>query len=272
MESLIRRAYPLRVAALVAALLAVAPASAQVPATPRGADKAPDDVRPLLGAWDLELVGQPRKCTLTLGAETAGRGRQVRFPATCRRALPVLDGVAAWSPGPQGALRLEDAQGKPVIAFQESGADKLLQGKGPDGQTYGLDSKAYPRAARRAAQRPAEVAALSAQRPTAVDPSSAPKPEALPGRYGVMRQANRETCKLALSQGPVTSAGRSPAAIEGSCTDTGLNIFDPIGWRYADGRLTLIARKGHSIDLISENGLWRKDPAVGAPLMLKRLP
>jgi hypothetical protein len=270
MASLIGRPHRLCASALVLALLA--PAQAQTPATPRGADTAPDDVRSLLGAWDLELVGQPRKCTLTLGAEPAARGRQLRFPATCRRALPVLDTVAAWNPGGQGAPRFEDAQGKPVIAFQETGADKLLQGKGPDGQTYGLDSKAYPRAARRPAQRPAEIAAAAAQRATVVDPARAPGAETLPGRYGVMRQANRETCKLALSQGPVTSAGRSPAAIEGSCTDTGLNIFDPVGWRYADGRLTLVARKGHSIDLVSENGIWRKDPAVGAPLMLKRLP
>lgn len=273
MESLIQRTHLSRTAGiLAAALFATATASAQTPAAPRGAERAPGDIRPLLGAWDLELVGQPRKCTLTFAAEPAAQGNRLRFPATCRRALPVLDAVASWSIGAQGVPRFNDSSGKPVIAFQPTGADKLLQGQGPDGQTYGLDSKAYPRAARSATQRPAEITATAAQRPTVVDLAGAPGAETVPGRYAVMRQANRETCQLALSQGPITAAGRNPAAIEGSCGDTGLNIFDPVGWRYAAGRLTLVARKGHSVDLVFENGQWRKDPAVGAPLMLRKLP
>ena len=53
--------------------------------------------------------------------------------------------------------------------------------------------------------------------------------------------------------------------------DTGLTIFDPVGWRYAGGRLTLVARRGHGTDLVFENGQWRKDPAVGAPLLMRKL-
>ena len=87
----------------------------------------------------------------------------------------------------------------------------------------------------------------------------------------MMRQQNREACRLSLQVGPATSSGNAPAAFEGSCGDTGLTIFDPVGWRYTAGRLALVARKGHSIELIFENGQWRKDPAVGAPLMLRKL-
>ena len=42
-------------------------------------------------------------------------------------------------------------------------------------------------------------------------------------------------------------------------------------WRYATGRLTLVARRGHGTDLVFENGQWRKDPAVGAPLLMRKL-
>ncbi len=76
--------------------------------------------------------------------------------------------------------------------------------------------------------------------------------------------------------GPAPAAGTAPgqmapAAFDGGCQDTGLTIFDPVGWRYAGGRLALVARRGHSVELVFENGQWRKDPAVGAPLLMRKL-
>lgn len=257
---------------LAAGMLLVchATASAQTAPLPRGADKAPPAIAPLLGAWDLEQIGASRRCTITLGAEQAAHGRQLRFPATCRRALPILDGVASWNVGPQGAPRLDDALGKTVIAFRETG-DAGLRGKGPDGKDYWLDPKSHPRAARRPAVSRAEAAATAAQRPTVVDPAKAPAPETLPGRYMMMRQPNREACRIVLGPAAADVQARAPASFEGSCQDTGLTIFDPVGWRYAAGRLALVARKGHSVELVFENGQWRKDPAVGAPLLLRKL-
>ncbi len=257
---------------LAASILLACPAvaSAQTAPAPRGADKAPPAIAPLLGAWDLEQIGAARKCTITLGAEEAAHGRQLRFPATCRRALPILGSIASWNVAPDGSPRLNDALGKAVIAFRKD-SDAGLQGKGPDGKDYGLDPKSHPRAAPRAAVRPAEAAATAAQRRTAVDPASAPSPESLPGRYAVMRQANREACRIALDPAPAGAQAQAPAAFEGNCQDTGLTIFDPVGWRYAAGRLALVARKGHSVELVFEGGQWRKDPAVGAPLLLRKL-
>lgn len=247
-----------------------AAASAQTAPVPRGADKAPPAIAPLLGAWDLEQIGASRKCTITLGAEEAANGRQLRFPATCRRALPVLDSITSWNVAPDGSPRLNDAVGKAVIAFRKNG-DAGLQGKGPDGKDYWLDPKSHPRAAPRPAVSRAEAAATAAQRATVVDPASAPAPESLPGRYAVMRQPNREACRIVLGPASAGAQPRAPASFEGNCQDTGLTIFDPVGWRYAAGRLALVARKGHSVELVFENGQWRKDPAVGAPLLLRKL-
>lgn len=258
---------------LLAAGLALVPVggpSAQTPPPPRGADTAPPAIAPLLGAWDIEQVGASRRCTITFGVEEAVHGRQLRFPATCRRALPILGEVASWNVGPDGSPRLNDALGKAVILFRENG-DAGLQGKGPDGKEYWLDPKSHPRAAPRPVVKPAEAAAIAAQRPTIVDPASAPAPESLPGRYAAMRQPGREACRIVLAPAPAGSPSRAPAAFEGECRDTGLTIFDPVGWRYSAGRLTLVARKGHGVDLVFENGQWRKDPAVGAPLLLRRI-
>lgn len=250
--------------------VAMGTAQAQTPPLPRGAESAPDAIRPLLGAWDIEQIGAPRKCTITLGTEATAGGRQVRFPATCRRALPILDDVAAWSPGTGGQPELKDASGKSVIAFARAKPGADIEGKATDGKQYVLSSKDHPRAARAPVVNAAEQAATAAARPTTVNPATAPAADSLPGRYALMRQVNREACRLTLS-GNADASGRATAAFEGSCNDTGLMIFDPAGWRYAGGRLTLIARKGHSIDLVFENGQWRRDPAVGAPLMMRKL-
>ncbi|MCV9936646.1 protease inhibitor Inh/omp19 family protein [Boseaceae bacterium BT-24-1] len=252
------------------ALLVASPAGAQTAPLPRGAGQAPEALKPFIGAWDLEKLGSARECTVTFGAEAAGQGRQVRFPATCRRALPILTGVVAWDVA-DGTPRLLDGHGKPVIVFSEK-ADPGRRGKGSDGAEYGLDPTGYVRAQQRPAPGRAELAATAAARPTAVDPASAPASATVPGRYAVMRQVGRDVCKLVLSTAPSANAGAFATSFDGLCPDTGLTIFSPIAWRYEAGRLELIARKGHKVELVFEGGQWRKDPAVGAPLMLKKLP
>lgn len=262
-----------RIAAASLALAALgASAAAQTPALPRGGDAAPEPVRLLLGAWDLELSGAARKCTLTLAAEEVAGGRQLRFPAICRRALPILSQVTSWAVAPDGQPRLNDAAGKPVITFARPATGKLLPGQGTDGQSYGLDPRNYSRYASRGPASAAAANAQAAQRRTPVDPATIQPADTVPGRYVMMRQQNREACRLELAPGPSAPAGQAPARLEGTCSDTGLMIFDPAGWRYGAGRLVLVARKGHSVEFVFENGQWRKDPPVGAPLMLRKVP
>lgn len=261
-----RRALPLAALAVL-----VAPAALAQAVLPRGAERAPEALKPFIGAWDLEKLGASRKCTVTFGAEAGGQGRRVRFPATCRRALPILGEVVAWDVSSAGAPRLLDGAGKAVVSFDEK-ADPGRRGKGSDGSQYGLDPKGYVRAAARPAPSRAELAATAAARPTAVDPATAPAAGSLPGHYAVMRQPGRDVCRIVLSTSPSANAGASVANFDGLCPDTGLTIFSPVAWRYEAGRLELIARKGHKVELIFEGGQWRKDPAVGAPLLLKKLP
>src|SRR4051794_41844592 len=46
------------------------------------------------GAWGMSLDGSYRKCRVTLGPEDLGSARPLRFPAGCRRALPILNATA----------------------------------------------------------------------------------------------------------------------------------------------------------------------------------
>lgn len=255
-----------RLASVTLAALAASPTLAQTAPLPRGAQQAPDAVRPLLGAWDLELDGSPRRCTVTFAAEiAAGTDRQLRFPATCRRALSILTEASQWGFTPQGQPQLRDKAGKELIAFAQGSAGVGFSGKGSDGQNYRLSPGDHPRAAPTPLRSAPVQRAEQASQRTAVDPARAPAAETLPGRYVMMRQQNREACRLELN-------ASGSAAFTGRCDDTGLAIFDPTAWRYERGRLTLVARRGHVVELVFESGQWRKDPPLGAPLMLRKLP
>jgi hypothetical protein len=259
-------------AAALATLTSAGPALAQTPPFSRQEQAATGPLRALLGAWDLEQVGGVRRCTVILAGEGVAGGRKLRFPAICRRGLPLLTEAVAWTITPDGLPRFDRFSGQPLLAFARAGTGAGFEARLPDGTQYRLDPKSYPRLPPLREPGAAERAALAARAPTAVDPARAPSAESLPGRYSMMRQPNREACRIVLNAGPPAPTGRLPAAFEGNCSDTGLTIFDPAGWRYAAGRLSLIARKGHSVELVFENGQWRKDPAVGAPLLLKKLP
>jgi len=56
------------------------------------------------------------------------------------------------------------------------------------------------------------------------------------------------------------------------CHDAGIAAFDPVAWCYEGGRLTISARRGHEVALVSEReGQWRRDPEVGATLVLRKV-
>ena len=69
----------------------------------------------------------------------------------------------------------------------------------------------------------------------------------------------------------ITASGRYEARLLDGCRDAGLSAFDPVAWSYGAGRLTLVARRGHEVQLVSEReGRWRRDPEVGATLVLRK--
>ena len=107
--------------------------------------------------------------------------------------------------------------------------------------------------------------------PTPIDPEKAPPFAALPGVYAVDRYFSREVCRISLGPAMLDASGRYEARLIEGCHDNGLHAFDPVAWRYGAGRLTLEARRGHEVTLISERDRqWRRDPDVGATLVLRK--
>ena len=220
------------------------------------------------GAWELALEGSHRRCRLSLGLEPGGIGHILRFPAGCRRAFPFLNSVGGWDVPGHGRLRLLDVLGGPGLDFKEEAADTLVA-RTANGELYRIERPER-------AEHPVEAVRLPPPIPigvpqvTPIDPAKAPPFASLPGTYLIDRYAEREVCRIALATGSGQD-GRYPAILLEGCRDLGLSAFAPVAWRYEGGRLTLTSRRGHEVTLVSERpGHWRRDPEVGATLVLRK--
>lgn len=250
-----------RIAALAAAALCVG-----------AGPVAPRDVAAVAGGWELSLENSHRKCPLTLAADPAGVGRQLRFPAGCRRALPIVNTMVGWLVD-GSAVRLVDQDGRPVLQFAASDDPDRLQAKAANGESYLIERKSELRAARAVAPSLPPAPALGVPQMTPIDPEKAPPYGTVPGVYVVDRYIEKDVCRIDLGRAMLTAAGRHEVRLLEGCRDAGLAAFDPVSWRYEAGRLTLTARRGHEVTLISEReGQWRRDPEVGAMLVLRKAP
>src|SRR4051812_42162638 len=81
---------------------------------------SPDDAA---GAWEMSLDGSHRKCRVTLGPEDLGSARPLRFPAGCRRALPILNAMAGWA-FENGLIRFFGKDGEAGLAFEPQEAEQ----------------------------------------------------------------------------------------------------------------------------------------------------
>lgn len=257
------------------------------------------------GQWDMSL-GADRTCRMTLEAGTASGG-SVDMPALCRRSLPILTKVGLWALPKADDIELADTSGKPILDFAAR-SESALSARGPEGETYHFvpvnapgDLKFEPQDASGApgfdvvqatpatptvsnppqnagATSPAKSAASSAPvKSTAPPPKPsaaalALKPADVAGRYSVEREAGRDAGCLLILDDRAKAQGGTKASLAPACRDQGIMIFDPVGWRLAEGRLVLTARRGHTTHLdLQPDGTWLKDPNEGKPLILKKL-
>ncbi|MGU3538461.1 AprI/Inh family metalloprotease inhibitor [Methylobacterium sp. A54F] len=241
-----------------------APPAAPAPGEPGFVASLPEAATGVPGTWDLSRDGTNRRCVMTLTGDSGEAGRRLRFPAGCRKALPVLNGVAGWLFA-DAAVRLVDRDLRPVLSFARRPDQRSLLARSEAGEPYSLVPLQI------AAMRPPEPAPAAPPAPSpaaAAEPAPAgPRPE--PGIYALDRYNDREVCRLAL--GPPEGAN-APVRVLDGCRDSGIAIFDPASWRYVAGRLVLSARRGHVVNLVpTGTGGWRRDPETGVTFILRRV-
>lgn len=120
--------------------------------------------------------------------------------------------------------------------------------------------------------RPAETAAVAA--PALAKPGS-DRPE--PGIYALDRFTQKDVCRVALDPRPAALASApdttlAPARLLPGCSDSGITVFEPVSWRFANGHMTLKAKRGHSLNLVANGeGAWRRDPDNGTTFVLRKV-
>jgi len=226
------------------------------------------------GVWELSLDGSNRKCQIILMTQGVGATQALRFPAGCRRALPILNTTAGWGLN-KGLIRFLGQDGQPLLSFELRSSDQAgLAARGPGGEAYLLEPKERAPGSQQlesAAPRLPPRLASPMPRLTPVEPDKAPPVAAVPGVYVVDRYLEREVCRISLEPATLDATGRNEAHLLEDCHDNGLHVFDPAAWHYEAGRLTLQARRGHQVSFIPEReGQWRRDPDVGSTLVLRK--
>jgi hypothetical protein len=231
-------------------------------------------IRASAGGW--EIMGEKgRKCRLQLNPKEKRPDLVVGVPAPCRRSMPALAAVQGWGLGEDGRVVLRDGKGQALGEFTRTGDGPMTGRIGNATLTLQPMSGRYPDPARMAAL--AAVASGPQRDDFTLAPP--PPPEQTPGVYVMLRAQKKEACRVQLLAEPMQAArGAAPprpdakgARFIGNCPDVGISIFDPVGWRMSDQRLFLIARKGHEAGFShGTDRLWRRDPAVGQVLMMRK--
>lgn len=259
-------------AALLAASAGVGAVLAQDGADAPFVPSLPDSIAGVPGTWDLSRDGGTRRCVMTLSADSTDSGRRVSFPAGCRKALPILNGIAGWLFA-DGTVRLVDKNLRPLLLFTRRPDARSLGASAAGGESYSLVplqiAAMQPPSAAPATPQSAEAPASAKDpAPSRADPLP-PGERPSPGTYALDRYREQDVCRLDLMEG---DSARAPVRIREGCRDGGVSVFDPVAWRYASGRLTLTAKRGHSVDLVpAGEGRWRRDPDIGTTFVLRRV-
>ncbi|MGL4727938.1 MAG: AprI/Inh family metalloprotease inhibitor [Bosea sp. (in: a-proteobacteria)] len=232
-------------------------------------------MRATTGAWEIELE-PTRKCRIQLNPKDKRADLVVGVPAPCRRSMPAMAAVQLWGLSEDGRIVLRGANGQPLGEFVREGEGPMKGRIGNAALSLQPMSGRYPEPARMAAL----AAVASAPQPredfTLAPP---PPPEQTPGVYTMLRAQRKEACRFELLAEPMQAPRNAPpprpdvkaARFVGNCPDVGFSTFDPAGWRMADRRLFLVARKGHEAGFsYGTDKLWRRDPATGQVLMLRK--
>ena len=261
-----------------------APGLSETPAAvspPTGfVETLPPTIEGVPGTWDLSRDGSTRRCVMTLASQSFESGRRLSFPAGCRRALPILNEVAAWL-FVDGVVRLVDKNVRPVLIFKARDDRRSLMAKTEGGEVYSLVPLQIVAMAPPPAPAPDGGSGYKLERddPTAAGGQNTgaqtsaatpagPRPTA--GIYALDRYREQDVCRLELK--PAEGGGTATVRLLEGCRDSGLTTFDPAAWLAAPGRLTLVARRGHVVGLVpaGENH-WRREPEVGTTFILRRI-
>lgn len=248
-----------------------------------GPVRAEPDPSAKAGIWTLSVGVNKHECRMVLRTDAVRHGLALAMPPGCRKALPALLPVQAWSMPDENSVSFDDASGQPILIFgsPEGGVFHANDSQGnpltlskidqtrhadDDGPIVSLNPVAAGYEKAKAAKAGTPDAQAAAGRPAPVTTTETA------GNYAVLRGDRDTGCMVTLDpvvRGPKASL---KARLAPACRDQGIVVFDPLGWQVQANDLVLTARKGHTVRLERNAvGLWVKQPEDIRALALKRL-
>jgi hypothetical protein len=224
---------------LVVALLA----APLVCAHPAGAQDASTLKKDMVGQWELSTTERSKTCVVTLKGDAAAQGLKLELEQSCAKALPFAKDIAAWNVRGLDIVRLQDANGQPVIDFTEVESG-IFEGVRQNEGVYILQNLAAAR-------------------------SLAKSMDQMIGDWAMVRGSGQIVCGITLTN---TDAGQDNFQIflKPKC-DPVVATFAPTRWRLEHGQMLLMSDKGETWQFeADDNAQWRLVPDSTDPLIMMR--
>lgn len=197
----------------------------------------------MVGQWELATTERSKTCVVTLSSEPAAKGHKLALEPDCAKTLPFTKDITAWDVRGLDIVRLETADGEPVIDFTEVESG-IFEGHRDGEGIYILQNLVAAR-------------------------SLAKSMDQMIGDWAMVRGNGRQVCGLTLTNTEAT-ADNFQAFLKPRC-DPQVAGFGPTMWRLDHGAMLLVAPSGETWRFeADDNAQWRKMPDSADPLIMLR--
>ena len=200
-----------------------------------------DAAKALLGNWEISNADRDRTCGVIFRGEPAAGGLKLDLDPSCANLFPATKDIVAWMLAVDGALRLIDAAGNPVLELTEVESG-IYDGFRPDEGRYVLQN-------------------------TAGIPVR--KAEELFGEWAIARGTGKPICSLTLTS-TAASGDYFALRVKPGC-DAFVTRFGPTTWRMDRGELILSSPRGQTWRFEENDAnTWQRIPETPDPVLLVR--
>ncbi|WP_458759461.1 AprI/Inh family metalloprotease inhibitor [Afipia sp. TerB] len=197
----------------------------------------------MVGQWEFSTAGRDKTCVVTMKRDAARQGFKLDIEKGCAETLPFMANVASWSIKGLDIVRLQDAEGQPVIDMTEVESG-IFEGVRPGEGVYLLQNLEAARALSKSTDQ-------------------------MIGDWAMVRGNGNTICRLTLTN---TDAGDGnfEVYLKPRC-DASVAAFNPKLWRIERGQMLLLSAKGEIWRFeADDNAQWRRVPDSADPLIMTR--
>jgi hypothetical protein len=197
----------------------------------------------MVGQWEFSTAGRDKTCVVTLNRDAARQGFKLDIEKGCADTLPFMAGVASWSIKGLDIVRLQDADGQPVIDMTEVESG-IFEGVRPGEGVYLLQNLEAARALSKSTDQ-------------------------MIGDWAMVRGNGNTICGLTLTNTDA-GGGNFEVYLKPRC-DASVASFNPKLWRIDRGQMLLLSVKGEVWRFeADDNAQWRRVPDSADPLIMLR--